>query len=245
MSRPRISLPARGREPEHQSPRVRPWHLVLVLPALLTIAAVAFASVAWGVLSAHSARPWGDLLFVGAQNMAMAVSIAYAIASASAMVARRGSTYILVAMFLLTAALFALTPTRAWLSMMGSREFRATRMESQEEVAAAANLIAQSPGGPPLSTALVPHALALGIEGPSRAFDVRPQTRRAGGPPIVGSPLGADAGLDLGTKARILLEVRSAPQNLDPYPPAWAAEELSLIRFHPTPPARRPRPRRR
>lgn len=228
MSRPQIPLqPLTEDQGEHSSLGWVMTIMPLALPAALAVVLAIVSALAWSPLVSHSSRMWGDLLFVLSQNAAMAVSTAYAVASIVALLTRHRLTYPIVVLFLLTSSLFVAMSSSLWLKMMGSREFRATKMESWEEFDASSRAILPSAFRTPPALALVPHSITLDLGIPPEPFEVRILSRQAGGPSKISPPLPSSTKLALGAKIKLSLQIRTPSQTLDPYPPRWVTQELS------------------
>lgn len=253
MSRNQASLRSPADDP---TPSSRLWGfdiLILSLPAVLAVLLALASASLWHPLAIRHSRVWGDLLVVCSQNGALFSSSAYALASVVSILARLRHVRLLVSMFILCSALFVTTGTRTWLRALGSKEFRASAVQSQSEAEASFRAITQSRPRALSSSVLYPHLLTFDFRKLGEALDIRPLMRRSGGPPVVGlAPAPAPAasvssdvsvGLDLDSKIRLTLSVTSPRPLIDTYPPQWVVEGMSPYGRHhkARPTSRRPR----
>ncbi len=219
---------------------------VLRHPATLAALAVSTALVSllsWRYLASNGDRSWGDLLFVLSQNAVMLSSAAYSVATLAAMVTRHPRTPLLASLCLLTSSLFVVMGTSLWLTLMGSREFRASPRLSLSEALLAESALRQVQSATIPRTVLVPHTTSLVLVAPEKILDIRQQRRAPGGPPVVDVRPDSHAKLNLEVGVKLTLGTSVAEEMLDRYPPDWFISEISGRGWLPLPPSQ-PRPRR-
>jgi len=206
--------------------------------AVLVVSAAIASLLSWGYLAENGGRVWADLLFVLAQNAMMLSSVVYSVATLAAMVTLHPRTPLLASLCLLTAALFVAMSTPPWLSLMGSREFRASPHLPLQEALLAENALRQSQYTPPAARmVLVPHTMSLVPIAPERILDIRQQRRTPGSPPVIDPAPDPPAVLKLETKVKLSLGMTSVEETLDRYPPDWLIAEISSRAWPPAPPA--------